>query len=225
MLKKVFCAVVCFLANLLSWSYSEAGETQFITVDAWVRISISGYPEDYMNVKISVPCSATRYFGDDGRPGCDNEKYGYVKINTSPAWPVFDGSYSYSASDNQTYWYWVYQGYLGTGACDWSKNCHGFAFGVGDWPDDSITIKASGSKQCWINDMSNATIADNNTHTVKIIVQDCPGSIGLRITSTSEKMKESPIFGLTSSCFGPPIDLALGNAPRSLINNLVPYRQ
>jgi len=111
------------------------------------------------------------------------------------------------------------------GDCDWTQNCHGYAFGVGDWSNDSIILKADGSTRCWFDDISNATIADNTYHTIMITVSNCPGSIGNIITATSEKFKESPIFELSGGCYGQPIDLTLGNAPRGGMNDLVPYRQ
>lgn len=220
MLKRVFCSVVCFLASLLSSSHSVAGVTQNTVVGIYVRVS-------NVNVPIDAPCSWTSYYGNDGRTGCNAAKYDYAKVTTPPTWPVTYSGNTYTEAQHKAYWDWVYTGYTadGNGNCDWTQNCHGYAFGVGDWPDDSSTLKAAGSPviHCWIQDMTDARIADNTGHAVKITVVDCPLCVGLTITATSEKFKESPKYKMTSSCNDGGVDLTLGNNPRGGLN-LSPYR-
>lgn len=221
MLRRIYCSVVCLLASLLFSSYAEAAILQFSQGYVWVRVA-------GINEQILVPCSGTKYTDTDGRAGCNNAKYNYTSLTNPPSWPVLIGGFSYTETHHTNYWIWVYEGYSGGGSADWSKNCHGLAFGVGDWPDNSAILKADGTVNpvvnCWFADMSNATIADNTNHTVKIVVQNCPSSVGLKITSTSEKFRESPIFTQNSSCSGPGINLMLGNYPRGGMQ-FIPYRQ
>ena len=83
-------------------------------------------------IKISVPGVVTLHDGNDGRVGCNNLKYNYLVVGT-PAWP--DPSLPPLVT---AYWNWVYTGYTTGGpALDFSENCHGYAFGVGDWPINS----------------------------------------------------------------------------------------
>jgi hypothetical protein len=219
MLKKVFCAAFCVLASMLPSSCAEAGQNSITNLAIYVRVSNS-------NVPIAVTLDATSYDGADGRSGCNDAKYDYAKVTTPPTWPVTYQGTTYTEQQHKDYW--VYTGYTvdGGGDCDWTENCHGYAFVVGDWPNDSSVLKSAGSPviHCWIQDMTDAIIADNTTHTIKITVVDCPNSIGLTITATSEKFKMSPKYKVTRSCNDGGVDLTLGNAPRGGMNNLLPYR-
>ena len=224
MLKRVFCSVVCFLAVLMSSSNTEGAVVAKTGMMVDVRVNGT-------NDTISVPAFAyTEYSGEnDGAMGCNDKKYNYSKVTAGPNWPIIINGFTFTEQHNKDYWAWVYDGYTvdGNGNCDWTQNCHGYAFGVGNWPDDSTIIKAAGSPvvNCWIQDMTDARIADNTGHTLKISVEDCPLSVGLKILATTEKFRESPKYKLTTSCNGQSIDLSLGNSPRGGMNNLVPYRQ
>lgn len=202
----MFLLVTYLVVFLLPLSTIEGGQTQFTAVYANVLVNSQV-------VTIVVPCSGTSYDGVNGRGGCTGEKYDYSTITTPPSWPVTYNSVSYTQAQHTAYWDWVYSGYGGGGAADWSQNCHGYGFGVGDWPDNSSTIISANGTNCWILDMSNATIADNTNHTVKITVLDCPLSVGLVITSSAEKFRESAVYTKTGNCASP-ISLQGGNSPR-----------
>jgi hypothetical protein len=219
------CTVACLYAFLLSSSCLKAGVDTFNYTD--IDVIVNGH---FYEVPLTV--SGTEYTGADGRNGCNNEKYDY-KVFGAPTYPiVLNGvtvvieGVTVSNIHNSDFWKWVYTGYSGGGGTDWTKNCFGYAFGVGDWPVSSSVLKEAGGVRCWFDDMSGATIADNTQHTIKMTMSNCPNSIGVRITSTSEKFKESSIYTLgNGSCFGPPIDLAMGNGLRGGMNNLIPYRK
>ena len=219
MLKRGICSVVWFLVCLPFSMDIKADITQVPGTKVFVRVNDK-------NEEIEVLCSFTSYTGDDGAKGCNDAKYEYDVI-ASPSWPVTFGNVQYTLAQHKAYWDWVYAGYIpvGTANCDWSKNCHGYAFGVGNWPANSTLLKADGATRCWFDDISNATIADNTRHTIKITVSTCSGSIGKKITATSEKFQESGLYGLSCLCTGPGINLALGNSPRGGMDDLIPYRK
>lgn len=180
--------------------------TQYSSVSAMVRVN-------GVNTEIELTCSNTGYTGADGAAGCSGTKYDYDVIVAAPTFPAIFNEITYTEAQHQAYWNWVYTGYNRGGYSDWSENCHGFAFGVGAWPVNSSNLIEIGNLHCWIQDFSNATIADNTVHTVKIRVEDCPLSVGLQILETYEKFQESGIYTLTGACTLP-IDMGLGNEPR-----------
>jgi len=199
----------------------SASITAFTDTPTSVRIADSSDPSGYINIDISVTCAGSDYDGLDGKVGCNGEKYGYSKFTTVPAWPQTVGGVSYTAADNQRYWDWVYDGYDGGGACDYSQNCHGYAFGVGDWPSGSGGIMVAPPVNCWITDANNATIADSGGHSVKITMQDCQNSLGIIVKTSSEKFRESGIYTQTGNCslvtipIVGAVNLGKGNDPRA----------
>jgi hypothetical protein len=202
-------SVSVLLACFAILSESRAGVTNYTTVRLNVRV-------DGENHMITVPCSLTRYDGDDGRQGCNNVKYDYY-VHGVPTWPV-PGIDTFVIA----YWDWVYDatqhGYTGGGGLSFSTNCHGFAFDVPDWPAEAATLIAGGNVNCWVSDFSNAKIATNITgHTIKIRVEDCPLSVGLRILESYEKFKESGIYTKMTSCSSElgGLDIWAGNGPRA----------
>lgn len=196
---------------------ANAAVTPISSLPSVARVPVSGDPGQYTNVLISVPVTGNYYTGADGRMGC-TAKYGYATITEGPTWPVSYNGNNYTESDVQRYWDWTYAGYDGGGALDYSQNCHGYAFGVGDWPDESAGIIGSGANACWVQDNFNATIADRNTHTVKITMKDCENSLAIIIDTSSEKFRESGVYTQTGSCdllTGGSVDLGLGNGVRA----------
>lgn len=201
MLKKVFCVAVCFVASLVSLPYSEAAITPFAIIDITVRVN-------GINEVIQVPCNGFTYNGADGRVGCNNAKYSYLTFGT-PTWQPGQ------ESQCKTYWDWVYTGYTGGGYLSFYQNCHGYAFGVGDWPTGSGRLIQAGGVSCWIQDMSNATIGSNYVHSIKIRVEDCPVCVGLMILEVYEKFRESGIYTKIAACSDEsPLDLS-GNGERA----------
>ena len=201
MLKRIFCAVVCFVASLVTLPYSEAAITPFATIDITVRVNGN-------NQVIQFPCNGVTYNGADGRVGCNNAKYSYLTFGT-PTWQPGQ------ESQCKTYWDWTYTGYTGGGNPSFYENCHGYAFDVAGWPTGSGRLIQAGGVNCWIQDMSNATIASNYEHSIKIRVEDCPLSVGLRIAEVSEKFRESGIYTKIAACSDAwPMDLSEGNGLR-----------
>ncbi len=215
---RIVILVLLLLGATLIADESHAAVTNFTQVYAIVRVATSN-PGEFENKPVLINCSGTAYTGTDGKAGCAGEKYDYSKVTTLPTWPQTVGGTNYTAADNQRFWDWIYSGYGGGGACDWSQNCHGYAFGVGDWPTSSSTIIQGGATQCWVQDASNATIADRTGHTVKITMKDCQNSLGLIVETSSEQFKESGTYTQAGNCDlqnGGSVDLGKGASDASV---------
>jgi hypothetical protein len=206
MLNRVICSVVCLLASLMSLPCAEAAITISYQTGAYVRIN-------GQNFLIPLDCVKVDYTGTHGATGCAGTKFDITAFTTRPTFPVTYLGITYTESHHRAYWDWVYTGYTGGGYTDWSMNCHAFGFGALDWPHNSDTIIASGSTECWVEDFSNATIADNGGHTVKIVLEDCSLSVGIQIVHTYEKFRESGIYEMSGAC-SMPVDMAAGNGER-----------
>ena len=208
------CSIVTSFTVLGLFTTGQANITAVTSTGAYVRVQIS--PGQYQNEIISVSVAATSYTLTDGRQGCDpGVKYDYSTVTTAPSYPVTINGVTYAATDAERFWDFIYDGFSGGGACDWSANCHGYAFGVGDWPkgpEGPAKIIAEGTGDCWVEDGSNATIAVHSGHTVKITMQDCQNSIGLIVKTSAEKWKESGVYTKSGNCTDGSVDLGAGGA-------------
>lgn len=111
--------------------------------------------------------------------GGDN-KYDYSEVQIDMNWFVNDPVLGLiDHSHNLAYWNHYYQDYDGPlqGSCDYSQNCHGFAFGVGDWPDHVWTLLNAydGANSCHIGvSVKDATIAtDPPYHSIIVTGAEC----------------------------------------------------
>lgn len=199
---------------------AEGAVTNHTQVRCWVRVAVPG--GNHVEKMITITCNSISHTDTDGAAGCDTSKYDYVKVTEpGPVWPAVYMGVTYTAADNQAYWDWVYDGYGGGGACDWTQNCHGYGFGVGDWPANShdIIYCMDTGAECWVGSFDEATIADNRFHTVKITMKDCKNSHGTIIETSSEKFRESAVYTQTGNCSfviipSGGVNLGKGNGPR-----------
>ncbi len=107
----------------------------------------------------------------------------YMKVNLNANWfvngTVNGAPYKFTAADTEAYYDWYYEGYTKLGNIDYSKNCHGYSFGVGDWPDDAyganILLDANDSPPCYIpaHDLASSTVAVNGGHSLKVTGGKC----------------------------------------------------
>ncbi|PWG74615.1 hypothetical protein DF186_16985, partial [Enterococcus hirae] len=79
-----------------------------------------------------------------GKTNCDGVAYGYVDVQIDGGWEavvVFNGvgSKTVGRDHNEQYGINYYEGYTEVGNADYSQNCHGYALGVGNWPQDEAT--------------------------------------------------------------------------------------
>ena len=136
---------------------------------------------------------------------CQGTPYQYSEMTVSNSWigqfTYNMVTYNVNVSHTEAYWDWRFLGYEKQGSVDYTKNCHGFAFGVGDWPADggmgAIIILKEGA--CYAQtDPVHATIAVSTgcTHSIKV-----SGGLALngsqpwpRVLATTEKFRESAIY-------------------------------
>ena len=225
-MSKFSCILVVF-SILLLLKEATADQIPITALPSVAMVPVQGSPGLFELVPIDVPITGTRFNRNDGRMGC-TEKYDYATITAGPTWPVNHMGRAFGEADVIRYWDWTYDGYIreGGGSLDYTQNCHGYAFGVGAWPDDSKALKGEQPNPCWVPDVPNQTIADCTTHTVKVETKDCKNSLGIIVLRSSEKFRESGYYKQESDC-NPnrnPVELKKGNGVRKNLN-LTPYKK
>jgi hypothetical protein len=225
-MSKFSCTLVVF-SILLLLKEATADQIPITVLPSVAMVPVPGSPGLFAQVRIDVPITGTHFNKNDGRMGC-TKNYDYATVTAGPTWPVNHMGRAYVEADVIRYWDWTYDGYdrEGGGALDFTQNCHGYAFGVGDWPNDSTALKGQQPNPCWVPDVPKATIADCTTHTVKIETTDCKNSLGIIVSKSSEKFRESGYYRQTSDCtfVSKRVDLTKGNGVRAGLN-LIPYKK
>jgi len=151
---------------------------------------------------------------------CNGDKYGYAVLTLDVNWQVVtqvDGTVvTFTTADNKAFWDWIYTGYDPPPACDYTQNCHGFAFNVGDWPDTSTKILnvgpllPPGHVPCYTQaNVEDAEIASNPNHSIRVQSSGCvpsgpPSPTGpvydYVITYSEEQFRESGTYTRSSQC-------------------------
>lgn len=101
-----------------------------------------------------------------------------------------------------------YAGYEQIGYVDFSINCHGYAFGTGNWPESSHQgIGVLLANTCYLYAMpSDAEVAWSYTHSIKVSGEECDMGSGMmmpHIVLTTEKFRASRVYKQTGSCGSP----------------------
>jgi hypothetical protein len=155
---------------------------------------------------------------DPAHVNCNNEKYSYAKVNLNANWgQILDVGggviVNFTAAHNRAFWDWIDEGYTPVGTTnDYSRNCHGYAFGVGDWPDTAAGIVRwnMGNPTCYTPlasaDSDKATFAvDPLMHSLKVTGMKCdhptiPMLKFPKYKSSSEQFRESWIYEQAGAC-------------------------
>ncbi len=127
---------------------------------------------------------------------------------------------SFSELENHDYRVWYYgKGYKAPDSCDYSQNCHGYAFGTGNWPATNLHLINGGETPCWTEadpEQKARVSADlGGGHTIKIDAwHQCKlhGNNGKDtlvwfIRKTSEQFRESGTFSMEHRCGMPRLSL------------------
>jgi hypothetical protein len=153
--------------------------------------------------------------GDDRtKVNCKGQKYDYHEINIDPNWVAVRGGWTFTHADNKAFWDFYYRDYDGPedGKCDYSQNCHGFAFNVGDWPGDASTGVILNltplEDRCYqFSGVKDATIASLPDHSIRVVGKLCHQIPPVQEQShlemfihSSEQFRESGTYTQTSSC-------------------------
>ena len=169
------------------------------------------------------------------KANCAGNVYAYAKVKIDPNWTGFilkvdfltglPSSIPVYPTDLEAYWDDVYNGYEKLSGVDFNQNCHGYAFNVGDWPDEAALLLNLGpfvlvpGLACWeTSEMKDAKIASlPPSHSIKVVGGTCnvaqlpgpvpaiPGQpaqpvIKQVIKETRQKFRESGVYRQTADC-------------------------
>jgi hypothetical protein len=178
--------------------------------------------------------TATRFTAAvSNKLNCAGNPYEYVKVTIDENWEgiVIDENtgmltnFRCGPADLEAYWNDVYEGYEKLSGVDFTKNCHGYAFDVGDWPAEATLLLNLGpfaqipGRACWeTSELKDAKIASlPPSHSIKVVGGTCnvaqlpgpvpaiPGQpaqpvIKQVIKETRQKFRESGVYRQTADC-------------------------
>lgn len=148
---------------------------------------------------------------------CNGDKYGYDVVSLDTIWIgtlKSDPTVIVGPADAQRFWDDVYKDYEKLTDLDVSRNCHGYSFGVKDWPQTATGplglgpfAFGSGKSPCYyLAQTKNATVAVDVTrvadkllyglqHSIKVVGHECPLPPGPPVpigpVTLPQKLKES----------------------------------
>jgi len=202
-----------------------------------VHIPLEGHPGDVNNPETFG--TGRTFEGDDGGDGCNGRKYNYSEFVVYFNWWYYAAAIdrTWTEDDNQAFWDWYYSphgteddpGYTSPHHCDYTQNCHGYAFGTNNFVNepDALTGRSHfigfHEESCFeeVDEIKDAKFAHDGDHTVKVTGDECDpeagdGSIecvptvtiggeveGCKIqviSSTSEQFKESGTYTRSIVC-------------------------
>ncbi|MBA3312062.1 MAG: hypothetical protein M3552_15990 [Planctomycetota bacterium] len=114
-----------------------------------------------------------------------------------------------TSADVELYWDTRYTDYTKVGNLDFSKNCHGYAFGVGNWPSDGAygVVTILDTPVCYVGPHdaplnTEVAVNDGRTHSMKASGSKCiKNSEEVKVlVSSSEKFRESRVYELKATC-------------------------
>ncbi len=226
----IVCAIVTLAGAQLRGAECSSEPPYFLQA---VRKSVGGTMQPF-GVKLYLDASAqgntnqddwgsvTYYQTNEGNPGqencvspaknCNDDDYSYAVVDISTNWsvtvPISGQNVTFTISDAEAYWDHKYDGYTKIGTIDYSMNSHGYAYGVGDWPDDD-QYGVDVILECWqaANDECDATVAvaqNGHGHSIKLIGAECDdGYTSWCIHEASiEKFRESALYLQEGDCPG-----------------------
>lgn len=166
---------------------------------------------------------------------CVGNAYEYAEVKMDPNWTGFilkvdfltgmPSSIPVYPADLEAYWDDVYKGYEKLSGVDFTKNCHGYAFDVGDWPAEANLLLNLGplvqapGRACWeTSEVKDAKIASEPpSHSIKVVGGTCslaqpPGPVPAIpgqpaqpviiqvVKETRQKVRESGVSRQTADC-------------------------
>jgi hypothetical protein len=160
-----------------------------------VDVAVLLYPEGATNG--SGWGFATKYTGEDSdKVNCNGQKYDHMKMQIDHNWTagyLVNGQvHVFTHADNKAYWDHYYRDYEAPASCDYTMNCHGFAFDVGDCPMTAVKLVSFSPAQlpppgqlpppppppnCYVPcpPTESEIYCDLQNHTIKTIRSQCPG--------------------------------------------------
>lgn len=215
---------VAAVALSVSTSYVSAACTVDIpSLSENVRVETPAGSGTYTNTSAAIPFTGTPDFGsgtyhpimdasgacNTGKKNCDNDWYAYAEATVTRTWTkdITINMVVYTVSDAhvEAYYDKKYDGYTKVGNTDYTKNCHGYSFGVGDWPDDGAmgADKIAKVGTCYeAASHADSEIGLSGVHSLKVNGKNCPMSIGMMpcYSKSSEKFRSSAVYEQTGDC-------------------------
>ncbi len=187
------------------------------------RKMINGTMRNFLNIHIDLKNpqlgddvgwgTAKLHTGNDGKLNCNNVPYDYAVVQIDANWTshkLVDGVIVvFSQADNKAYWDEFYTGYTAPAACDYSQNCHGYAFDVGDGPLTAEgIIDAAAASPCWVAATNPLAVVATNRigHSIKVTGANCPVAGGPKIPpipvilTSHEQYQESGVYSQSTVC-------------------------
>lgn len=163
------------------------------------------------------------------RKNCNGDSYPYdvIQINNNWVGIIEHNGQIFGCTEAhlEAYWNNQFQGYERVTGVDWTRNCHGYAFGVADWPHTATELLNLGpflpgalDKACYeASSPKDATIASlPPNHSIKVVGGTCqvaqsgpvpvvpgvpvePLTIEV-IKESTQKFRESGVYRQTANC-------------------------
>jgi hypothetical protein len=186
-------------------NYRKQVNGQWYQGSVSVSLPTYGSAERYnLYDSVGTPCNT-------GATNCRGNNYSYMIVSITSNWSiskVIDGvSVTITETDTKAYYDNKYAGYTQVNGApiDYSQNCHGYSFGVGNWPADNegMSILLAGTPTCYTQQYYwNVDVATTSGHSVKADGAMCSDTYTFWeiYTETTEKFRESGVYKLTGSC-------------------------
>ncbi len=204
---------VDYKLQMARYSNPATGVTQNVTIVLWLKTGTgNSNGEDWGSMTthicdLGIPGSENC---DSGKDNCAGEDYCWSELEININWAVTLNGITFNQSHGVAYWDWIYEigNYIRVGnQLDYSKNCHGHAIGVGDWPAPDIYGAGTLIHEGVCYDKSDEpdtnvifSTTDGYQHSIIVTVQEWQDEYTsfFVITNTSEKWGESPVYTRTA---------------------------
>lgn len=235
--RKASCVSLLILAIMGGQPSCDAAVTNLTFLPVSCRKMTGG---SMQNHTINIPLDGTPDYGtgtyydppDGSEVNCDDTKYKYyvfdIALNWSVTKPINGTNYTFTAADNDAYWDWYFTDYSGGSgnSCDYTKNCHGHAFGVGEWPlnDGAGILLSVGTcyEAVTTSNFDDAEIAVrvDYGHSLNVTGEKCTvpevDEISA-VTSTNEKFKESGVYTQSATCASGGVNVSKAHGVQSWV--------
>jgi hypothetical protein len=246
--KLLMIVAVFWFGSALTNQIAIAQVTPSGYLDVNVRIEHPVGSGDFINRIVLIPTehpnhapgtvtfgTSIRYEGNASlKTNCTGQKYNHFVVSIDDNWVVsiqVDGQpRNVSKADNERYWDYYYRDYTKVFGIDYTKSCHGYAFGVGDWPMSAFEIIRESipphPDDCYRQIFNHADwidveiASDRPDHSIKITGDQCEVEVGSNpptiemqaiVKTSSEKFRESGVYEQAGNCQNP-VDLNLAHS-------------
>jgi hypothetical protein len=201
--------VKCFFSLLVITAYLLSGEiawcaSPILTYDyIEIREGSSNYKVVLTLISTTAPYDAVLFTSSDNCAAHKTKmgrQFEHIHVNFSlPKTGVIKNTITpktVTTANIRTLWDWKYEGYTRTGSEDITRNCHGYAFGVNTWVNNTTELDQDNlvSVTGWCD---TEILRNGNTHSILVDKSaTISGTFGYTV-KTTEKNGESAIYERT----------------------------